>query len=44
MLFRERRTKQLEPRRFRDDLVLFTTRVVGGAWHTSVASGAELAV
>lgn len=44
MLFRERRTEQLEPRRFRDDLVPFTTRQVGRTWQTAVAPGAELAV
>lgn len=44
MLFRDRRTEQLESRRFRDHLVPLTTQLVGGVWHKAVVPGAELAV
>jgi hypothetical protein len=43
MLFRERRTEQLEPRRFRADAVPFTMRRIAGGWEAHVAPGAELA-
>lgn len=44
MLFRERRVDQLEPRRFRDDLVPYAMHPEGGRWRALVSPGAELAV
>lgn len=43
MLFRERRTDRLDPRRFRDDRVPYVTSLVDGRWETRLAPSAELA-